>query len=385
MNSLDELFADALDREAASTTQERRAAVAEVTVRGARRRRRVRATVQVAATVAVVGLGVAAGAIVMGGRDASPANPTPAPSRPAPSASPAIETVLDVRFPQAPLMTSDEWVGQDGTWDAEFASFENPGGADTGSSVALYLTAPGGERRLAFATVEFPVKDPMMLAFDWATRGLLVYDDVTKQLGTVDVITGQFSQISWQRDDQLVGAWPLGRALGGDGYVLLQSADAEGNVTDSIFAMHDGVGTSLQAPGWSPSPVWVMDIVTHTEEGLALTPVFGDTATTFAGTQDCTFRNWNTDGTFDALCGVRDDSAGDLIVVDPGTGGHVAAEDPDAPVINAIDATRTWMGMGTSGWGMTPPVVDNGDGTSSDLGDGFVNTPDSYAVIFGAR
>ena len=56
MNSLDELFSEALDRAAMPATQERRGAVAEVTVHGARRKRRARAIGQAVGTLAVAGI-----------------------------------------------------------------------------------------------------------------------------------------------------------------------------------------------------------------------------------------------------------------------------------------------------------------------------------------
>jgi hypothetical protein len=383
VNSLDELFGEALDRKAVPTTQERRSAVAEVTVRSARRRRRLRAGGQAFAVVAVIGLAAAAGVLVLGSRDAGPTNPAPTTGT---TKAPIEELKADPRMPAAPQMTADDWASQDGAWDAEFASVQNTAGAGSSTAVALYLTAPGGTRELAFATPSFPMRAPVMLAFDSTTRGLLVFDRDTKTLASVDVMTGDQTPINWQLNGTLSDAWPLGRALGGgDGYFVLETADSDGNLADSVFDLKNGVGTGVELPGWSPSPVWVMDVVTHTDAGLALGVVFADDLTTFDGTTGCTFRNWNTDGTFDVVCDVTNDSDGSVINVSPGTGDVTPAADADAPVVNAIDRTRTWTGAGTSGVKLTPPTVDNGDGTTVDLGDGFVSTPDSYSVIFGVR
>ena len=54
----------------------------------------------------------------------------------------------------------------DASWDVEFASFVNVYPETTGSTVAIYLTPPDGERlaRLRDPRV-FPSANPMLLAF----------------------------------------------------------------------------------------------------------------------------------------------------------------------------------------------------------------------------
>ena len=87
MSRLDEMFSDALQREATTPSGEQLAAVADVTVHRARRHRRVRATVEVLAALVVVGAGFVVGAIVMGGNATPPVSPpappaqTPRPAR----------------------------------------------------------------------------------------------------------------------------------------------------------------------------------------------------------------------------------------------------------------------------------------------------------------
>ena len=83
MTRLDEMFTEALQRQATTPSDERLTAVAEVTVHRARRHRRARAAVEVVGTLVVVGVGLFVGSTLLGGNATPPAAttvPTPAPN-----------------------------------------------------------------------------------------------------------------------------------------------------------------------------------------------------------------------------------------------------------------------------------------------------------------
>jgi hypothetical protein len=380
VNSLDGLFSEALDRAAIPATQERRGAVAEVTVQGARRKRRARAVGQAVGTLAVAGIAITAAALLLGGNDASPANPALSPST-----APNVQAALDSRFPKAPTMDSDAWTGVRGDWDAELASFANQSSTGGGISYAIYLTPPEGSRLQVFAASGLPpLESPILLGLDFPTRTAYVYDKATSTLGTLNLMNGDYSEASWQPDGTLTDAWPLGREPDGSSLFALRMADAAGGLTDHVFEVRSGVVTELLIPGTDPSPAWGFDVITSTDDGLAITNVVGVASTTIPDTQGCAFTNWNADGSISADCDATADSAEGMVAINVGTGERSPSKASPGTTVNAIYLFRTWTGEGTFGSQIRPPVVTDAEGNQTDLSQGFVGEPDTYTVIFGA-
>jgi len=398
VNSLDELFGEALDHAAMPTTQERRAAVAEVTVHGARRKRRMRAMSEAIGTLAVAGVAVAGVALAVANNDAGPANPQPSlsPDQPAPSPSPVVTafSAEDASMPLEPPMTADDWASLDSSWDVEFAAMTNPGD-EGGSSAQLYLTPPGGERKFAYGYPRFDLTAPILLAYQPGKFQALVYDGDTKTLNSVDFATGAVTQIANMLGTPIERAWPLGRAQDGSAVFAMETTDAEGRAEITVYVYSEDSAQGVSG-GWSAvGPVWGNRFVAKRDGTTYAVDVTGRTSTHefTAVPQDCDFTAWTLAGTFVVECGATDTEAGTLLAIDPATGAQedlgparFAPDDPVAAVMaeHAIDSTRWWQGDGTSGRKIFPPAVYAGEELAI-LSTGFIAPPDSYAVIFGIR
>lgn len=405
MNSLDELFGEALSREALDTTAAQRAAVADVTVRGARRRRRVRAASQAVGVVAAVGLALGVGSLVLNDADAPPAvTPTPAPTTPAPEPSgPVTDFKADPRMPQAPPMTPDDWARADGTWDVELASFDATVRETKQSTVAIYLTGPDGTRRLAYSDAQFPIVQPILLAFDPGTKVVTLFDEATRVLYSLDLDPAAVSEISWQLEDDLRGAAPLGRDLDGSSIVAVETVADDGSITSSLYRMGEDSGSSFWTGAYEVSPVWGDKVVVYEGEVTYVVSTTGETTREFTDLPGCNFVKWNFNGWFTVHCPTSQDRTGSYLDVDPLTGAtieqweDVAVESLESTTDEfdaiaflttgqSIDGYRVWDGLALSGTELNPPVVyDNAIDVTTDLSDDFANTPDTYSVIFGPR
>ena len=381
MNSLNELFDEVLHREALPTTEERRHAVAEVAVRGARRRRRVHATVQIVAVVAVVGLGAAAGSVMLGHDAAEPSEPTPAPSTPAPS--PVGQSSIHPSMPEAPPMTDAQWEAYDGTWDVELAASANGSSASGSSSVAIYASPPGGNRALAYASRDFPMSDPTILGLDASSRMAVIYSDARQELAFVDlrdprVTPAQLSDPSLT----MSSAQSMGRTIDGQDVFYIELVDDKGSYTYSVFRLDDGAAYGVATLDTVPSSLWANSFATTTADKILIHQVFGSNTTSIAA-QDCNVDAWTTRGTLWVWCG-----SGDLNVenfeVDPATGSMKPSPN-DGDIWVAIDRIRSWRLFEDHSLVDGAPVIDNGDGTFSNLAEGFLGKPDVYSAIFGIR
>jgi hypothetical protein len=406
VNSLDELFGEALDRAATPTTQERRAAVAEVTVHGARRRRRVRAVGQAAGTLVVAAVVVGAGALLLNRTDAPPANGTPTPTQPAPSASatqaPIVTTEADPRMPQAPAMTREDWADAGVLWDAELASFRNISPVTTGSTLAIYLTPPDGTRKLAYATANYPDAYPALVAFDPATHLALVFNSGPRTISAVNLGTGAISDFQIAHEDTLVAARSLGRLLDGTDVFFLETVSTGGEYTQTVYRL-DGDTPVPQhtAQLIGISRVWGNTVITQEADAMVLLDISSDGSyRRFPALVGCSFQVWNQDGSFVVNCPGDQDATGDYYSVDPATGAKTLlwadqsyesfdVEDPEFTTIadrSWIDTTRSYeasdLGLGAV---QLPPTVYDTRGDTVDLGADFASIPESYAVIFGVR
>jgi len=404
MTSLDELFGEALTRETLDVASEVCARVGDVAVRGAKRRRRVRAAAEAVGVLAVVVLGVAVGSSVFG-QPTTPALPLPQPTAvetmPAPNPSaPVSDLKADPRMPQAPAMTEQDWTSVINQWDVELASFANGGRDGVGSTVAVYFTPPEGTRLLAYTTTNFPLARPILLSFVASDLTGVVYDDATHKLYSLTLPAGSINELQIRDGQQLRGAYPLGKTPSGESFYVLETTPSlDGDAIDEHVFRH-GAGVSEEVPitGTVPSPLWGTSIVTSTDDGLDVYDVESGSSTHIDGTDACSFEVWNRDGTFTASCHYGQDSTGDYYTIDPASGAmtlvwedtaYEEAGDLDAITAltdsNAIDALRSWSGRATSGLDLRPPTVTGLDRGDIDLWEDFTNIPDSYAVIFGAH
>ena len=189
-----------------------------------------------------------------------------------------------------------------------------------------------------------------------------------------------------------MGAEPLGRTSDGSSVWNLETTAADDGVVDNVFVASSDAAQQVMFTGSDPSPVWGNTIVVRGARLLQVVNLYGEAVTSIGGTEDCAFEAWDSDGSFTALCGVRNDMTGSLVRVVPSTGEvtqlqpSTQTENATTPTEtwNAVDSRRSWSGMGLSGLGAIPPDVRDG-GTRYSLLSGFANTPHAYAVIFGAR
>ena len=402
MNSLDSLFDEALRREALPTTEERRHAVAEVAVRGARRKRRVHATMQVAAVAAVVGLGAVVGSVVLGGDRVDPAEPTPAPSTPAPSpiatagAEPGED--LDVRFPQAAPMTAEDWDAVTVEWDIELASFVG-GGRDTfGSVFAAYFTAPGGERKLAFTSGDTGLVDPRLLSYDLSSHVALLFEGGVYSL---NMETGAVTEADWATTGNFTDGYSLGRLPNGDSLFVIQTVNAADEYTSTVYRSGGGNVTPLRTGEFWADAVWGDRYVVQQDGVLLVVDATTGEEVAVQGLENCFFGVWRADGSFVAWCPSSQDRTGVRFSVDPETGattqltvdmaiddlrGDESSKLEALTSVQAIDSARAWGdhslgGLDNGPWG--PPVIYRDGEQVADLGEGFINTPKSYSILFG--
>lgn len=398
MSSLDEMFNDALQREATTPSDERLAAIAEVTIHRARRHRRARAAVEILATGVVVGAGFVVGAMIMGGDATTPVTtPTPPPSVPTPA--PIVDVKADARMPQAPPMTDDDWSQVATSWDAELANFKNVYPVTTGSTVGIYFTPPGGERKLAYSSDAFPIENPKLLAFDPSTNTALVYAPGPATLNTLNVNGGSLAEIQWDIPQTPYDARPLGRASDGSSLFLLETVATNGEITSTIYREDGDSFVAIHAGQFDASPVWEDWIVVYENDVLNVVDAMGIESThELTQLAGCSFDVWNGDSTFTATCPTSQDRTGNIYAVNPENGATDliwADADLDSlttdlsplTAFNWIDANRRSTNIQPFGgqyYAVPPDVYGPGDEVA-DLSADFVNIPDQYTMIFGTR
>jgi len=376
MTRLDEMFTDALQRQATTPSDERLAAVAEVTVHRARRHRRARAALEVVGTLVVVGVGLFVGSTLLGGNATQPAV-TPAPSLGG--------VHVDVRMPQAPAMTEDDWARMDASWDVELASFVNV--EASGYTVAAYLIPPDGQRLVAYANSEFQVANPVLLAWDSDTREALILDDETYDLWVLDLRTGLYSNMNQSALGDIVAGGPAGKSTDGKSYFVLAARDAKNVPNEQLYRFEGGAARPVpHADGSSASSLWENMVVQRVNDQFEVLNVqTGDTVSLSVGA-DCVFVAWTTRGTGKITCGTSADDDLTTVEFDPvtGTSTPTAVIDYFSDPWSAIDGTRLLAGSPSTA-DRALPRLDNGDGVVIDLGADFTSTPDTYTVIFGTR
>ena len=394
MSSLDELFGEALHRAAMPTTQERRTAVAEVTVHGARSKRRARAIGQRSAAIVAVGLAVGATYLVLG-PNVTPANPAPSPTNEQPNVSPSpVVTAFadeDPRMPFAPPMDPEKWARVDSSWDVELAAFTNASD-ERGSTAQLFLTAPGEGREFAYGYPRFELTAPILLSFDPAKRAGFVFDDDSKTLNYVDFASGAVTEISNQMGGRLTSAAPMGSTAGGPDVFVLNTVSDAGIAEPLVFVMAEDAAQGVPVTGSNPSPVWGDQIVTEVDDGFVVTDVISGDSHPLSGHRDCDFLSWTLEGTFVALCKEAGSEALTAISIDPATGeareveSNATSRDEFVASYydHAIDSQRWWTGDATSGRKIFAPAV-YWDEQISMLSTGFSVPADAYSVIFGIR
>lgn len=396
MNSLDELFSEALDRAAMPATQERRGAVAEVTVHGARRKRRARAIGQAVGTLAVAGIAITAAALLLGGNDAPPA------SQPSPSAiltaPPDAAKALDPRLAPAPAMTGEDWSNLSLTWDAELVSFIGGGKDGYGSVLAIYLTPPGGSRLLAYSNSTTFIQAPTLLGFDAQTRSAIVGGlSPSGGVSALNLLTGAVTDMPLDLADPVSGVAPLGKLSNGDSLFLAITVDSNSDYTDHVFRTFNNTAVPVTAGRFDVSPVWGDRLVVTTDEAFTFLDADGTPPADIPAPPDCAVDFWNTDGTFVAMCGFSTGNISEYLQADPesGTstvlwdnqdGGNASGPSDAIGEIRAIDQVRAWSGVGlgvTPGFPMQPPVLYENGKQVADLAEGFSEAPKSYGIIFG--
>lgn len=406
MTSLTQMFDDETRPRAASDAAaiDR---VANLTVSGAKRRRAVRVGAQTLAAVVVAGVVVAGGSMLLGRGDATPPAVSETPS-PTPSASPHATppgeiTVADSRLPQALPMTDADWDRLDASWDIEFAAFINVGPDASGSTAAAYVTEPGGERLLAYASATLDVAAPILLGWHPASAVVTLFDRDANMTVVLDLRTGVATATESPSGLQLHGAHPLGMGPDGRAYFAAELAEANGEVTFTAFVQEETHAQGVLGEGvWEMSPLWEGLSVYRGEDGLGVADLPGGTVgEAIEGTETCQFRSWTLEGAFTAQCGTTNDTEGAVIEFDPATGAATelipvqdleaaTGEDGPAPIdttpeFTAIDSTRRLVGPGAWGYSLRPPSVIEAGGEVRDLAEAFANIPDSYAAVFGWR
>ena len=402
MNSLDEFFGDALDRAAMPATQERRAAVAEVTVNGARRQRRARAAAQAVGTLVVCAAVIATTMFINHG--APPADTTPTPTQPAPSAtptaSPEAATALDPRLAPAPAMTGDDWNNLAFSWDAELASVIGGGKDGYGWVVAIYLTPPGGSRLLAYWNSTTFVEAPTLLGFDAQTRSAIVSGmSPSGGVSALNLLTGAVTDMPLDLADPVSRVEPLGKISNGDSLFLAITVDSQSKYTDHVFRTFNNTAVPVTSGRFDVSPVWGDRLVVTTDEAFTFLDGDGTPPADVPAPPDCVFDFWNSDGTFVAACGVSTGDVTEYLQVNPdsgestvlwsGQGGSTSsALPPTFGEIRAIDQVRSWSGVGIGfapGYPAQPPILlENGEKVA-DLAEGFSQAPQAYGIIFGLQ
>jgi len=383
MTTLEELFADGLARQSDAVAEPDFAALEGAVLGGARRRRRIRIAGQLAVTCVATAIAVGVASVLVRNTDAPPpaATPTPSSALPTPAARPRASA--DPLMPQAAAITEAQWRQVDASWDIELATLKN---ADPSTeSITLYLTPPGGDRLVAYADVQFPVADVSLLGFDAGERSLYLFGGQERQLLTLNLTTGSLSATDFQIDGEtLLGAFTLGQTPEGKGVIVLNYFnEAAGTETYHVFVIEgDHAAENFAGPG-VPVAMLSGDVLTGSDSGYAIHPLDGSAITTVPA-RDCSFISWSTDGTITAWCGPPDGSTGQTIEIDPTTGEQrEVAASPDT--WTPIDSSRAWRSFRDHSVVQGPPLLDNGDGTITDLSDGFLRVPDGYSVIFGVR
>ncbi|MGC4175247.1 hypothetical protein [Demequina sp.] len=402
MNSLDRLFGEALDRAAMPTTQERRGAVAEVTVHGARRRRRVRAAAQVGGALALAAVLVLAAGLFLNRADAPPANATPTPPQPTPSAiasaPPDVATELDPRLAPARAMTGEDWNNLSLTWDAEMASFIGGGKDVYGSVLAIYLTPPGGSRILAYSNSTSFTEAPSLLGFDAETRSAIVGGlSPTGGVSALNLLTGDITDMPLGLEEPVSGSAALGKLSNGDSLFAVGTVGSNNSYEVHVFRTFNNTAIPVTSGEFDVSPVWGDRLVVTTDDAFTFLDADAEPPAEIPAPEDCAFFAWHTDGTFVAMCGFSTGEITQYQQVDPEAGTSTVlweraedgSEDPlpaslDEP--RAVDQVRAWVGLGIGiapALPIEPPQVYENGVQVADLADGFSEQPKSYGIIFG--
>ena len=401
MNTLDELFGEALDREALSTTHERRAAVAEVTIHGARRQRGVRGTVRVLGLAAVVGVAAFVGSLVFAHGDVAPTHPTSTPTQPAPNVTtePDLDyaSVTDDRFPQAPQMTADDWDAVTLAWDAELVSFVGGGKDVYGSVTAIYLTPPGGTRMLAWATNTVDLGFPTLLSFDATTRSVMLNDTANSDaVRTLNLVTGVLGEAPLNLAEPISGYVPLGKISNGDSIFLVNTVSSKAEYTQHVFRTFDNTAVPVIEGQFALSTLWNDRFVVIQDGEFTFMDGDGTPPPSIAGADGCDFATWNTDGTFIVSCGATPARTGTYLEVDPESGEvstlwEDTEWDPASALPeslthdHALDRVRSWRSALANSLPLEPPVI-LADGVEvADLTEGFGEVPKSYGIVFGIQ
>jgi len=401
MNPLDEMFGEALERQALDTTATQRAAVADVTVQGARRHRRARAGVQAVVAVAVVGFAAVIGSLALGQGEVAPAEPTPTLTQPQPDVTtePNLDyaSVIDERFAQAPQMDANDWANVTLGWDAEIASFIGGGKEGFGSVVAIYLTPPGGSRMLAYATANTDMVSPILLAFDASTRSVMLIDQpASGGVSTLNLETGLIGEVALFLDEPTSTFVPLGKLSNGDSLFVVSTVDSNSEYTWHVFRTFNNTAVPVIEGRFSLSTVWNDRFVVIQDGEFTFVDADGTPPPSIDGADGCDFASWNTDGSFVAICGASQTHTGTYVQVDPDTG-EVATLWEDAEwetgsampesltEDHALDGVRSWRSELANSLPYAPPVLYSDGVQVADLADGFGEPPAGYGVIFGAR
>ena len=396
MNTLTQMFQDETQPRSL-TDAEVLYRIADGTVTRAKRRRAVRVGTQSFVTLLVVGVAAVIGANLLTHSDAAPPAASTSPVPTAPVILPASDP--DSRLPQAPPMTDADWGQVATSWDVEFASFLNIYPQTTGSTVAMYLTPPDGERKLAYSAETFPDEYPSLLGFEPDTKSALIYSPGKRTFLSLDFETGVMTDVALRVGGTVRGAAPLGRASDGISMFYVETVATDGEITSWIYRLEEGSAIQVRAGQFDVSPVWGEQLVVYEGGVLSVMDAAGVASShELPALYGCQFQVWNADGTFTVICPTSQDRTGDYYSVNTDTGAmEVLWADADLESLttdlgpltefNWIDSVRRttpwWSGPGIPS--SVPPVVHGPDDAVADLSEGFLNTPDTYQVVFGAR
>lgn len=345
------------------------------------------------------------------------------------SATLAPPAALEAVEADSPPMTAEAWLQVDSSWDVLEVAAPGDGGPNTRGVYAVYLTPPGGERRLAFARAGLPDSTPRALAWDPGALVMLLAN-AANEFRVTDMQTGAYATLASPVEGDSIGqVIPLGRASDGRNYIAIYQGEEYDHVQVVAWDATGWRGAvDLGNGGVSPLQG---DIAVLNQGGVLRTynVVTGQQGPVIGGLDGCWFYGWATATEFSAECvtapgnaellgasiegtampqdlgpsgrsmDLGRDTPGQLagtplvfqrngegveVLVLTDEGLHLVAAVPfgSAPDVVTLAADSRWLLIGASAF---PSVVDTRRGTLEDLGEGFGSVPGTIAFLAGNR
>ncbi|MGC4175249.1 hypothetical protein [Demequina sp.] len=352
--------------------------------------------------------------------------PSPSPSASAVQGSPGL-----IRgFPDAPRMTSALWGQVDASWDLLAASASSAVAPQSKTALAVYVSAPGGERHLAFASDGLPDGPLDVIAWDPEARTALVATG-DSSFRVANMQTGTYTELASPIDGPVENVYPLGRASDGRTYLRFMMGEQSGG-SIAIVAWDGRSWGSLDEPpiGFANRLAGDVAIGHDDRELVTYNVVTRQKSGPLPGLADCYFQSWATDTDFSALCtpqsqddrpnavsaSIQQGKVSDLGTAITGSvewsdvptnwtgtpvvvqleGEHILVsvrteqglhpagtmDRAYAPVIVTRAADSRWLLIASSD---LPYLLDAERGTLLDLSEGFTFIPESYAFLPGTR